>query len=83
MIDAKKLAEDLAAATDIPTKTVARAYLDLLVENERLRGALEPLALMAERYDPDEGDGDYECWSALAVPKIKHLRAARAPPEQK
>lgn len=44
-----------------------------------LRVALEPLAAMAERYDPDEGDdGHLECWSGLAVPKIHHLRTARA-----
>lgn len=47
-------------------------------EIARLREALGPLAAMADRYDPDDGDGDYECWSGLAVPKIKHLRAARA-----
>ena len=44
-----------------------------------LEGALKPLADMAERYDPDEGDdGNLECWSGLAVPKIHHLRTARA-----
>jgi hypothetical protein len=40
--------------------------------------ALQPLAKMADRYDPGEGDDDLECWSGLATPKIKHLRAARA-----
>lgn len=56
----------------------------LTAENERLREALAPLATMAERYDPDEGDdGDLECWSGLAVPKIKHLRIARAALETK
>ena len=40
--------------------------------------ALKPLAAMAERYDPDDGDGSYECWSGHAVPKIHHLRTARA-----
>lgn len=44
-----------------------------------LEGALKPLADMAERYDPDDGDdGQLECWSGLAVPKIHHLRTARA-----
>ena len=44
-----------------------------------LEGALKPLADMAERYDPDEGDDwNLECWSGLAVPKIHHLRTARA-----
>lgn len=46
---------------------------------KRLMEALEPLAIMAERYDPDEGDDGYlECWSRLAVPKIHDLRVARA-----
>ena len=40
--------------------------------------ALQPLAEMAARYDPDDDDGNLECWSGLAVPKIKHVRAARA-----
>jgi hypothetical protein len=40
--------------------------------------AAEPLAAMAERYDPEDDDGDLECWSGLAVPKIKHIRALRA-----
>jgi hypothetical protein len=40
--------------------------------------ALRPLARMADRYDPREGDDDLECWSGLATPKIKHLRKARA-----
>ena len=40
--------------------------------------AAEPLAAMAGRYDPEDGDGDMECWSGLAVPKIKHIRALRA-----
>lgn len=45
----------------------------------RLVEVLEPLASMAEWYDPDEGnDGHLECWSGLAVPKIQHLRTARA-----
>ena len=44
----------------------------------RLVEAIRPLAEMAERYDPEDGDNDLECWSGLAVPKIKHLRAARA-----
>ena len=44
-----------------------------------LEAALKPLADMAERYDPDDGDdGQLECWSGLAVPKIHHLRTARA-----
>jgi len=44
-----------------------------------LEEVLRPLADMAERYDPDEGDDEHlECWSGLAVPKIHHLRAARA-----
>lgn len=42
------------------------------------REALSPLAVMADRYDPDDGDGGLECWSGLAVPKIHHIRAARA-----
>ena len=48
-----------------------------LARVEALEEALRPLAVMAERYDPADGEGDYECWSGLAVPKIKHLRAAR------
>lgn len=60
-----------------------RAFLDHLLAPffariRELEGALRPLALMADRYDPDDGDGDLECWSGLAVPKIKHLRIARA-----
>jgi hypothetical protein len=47
-------------------------------ERDALLDALGPLAAMAERYDPDDGDGHLECWSGLAVPKIMHLRAARA-----
>lgn len=39
--------------------------------------AAKPLAAMAERYDPEDDDGDLECWSGLAVPKIKHIRALR------
>lgn len=44
----------------------------------RAEEALSPLAAMADRYDPEDGDGDLECWSGLAVPKIRHIRAARA-----
>lgn len=40
--------------------------------------AAEPLAAMASRYDPEDGDGDLECWFGLAVPKIKHIRALRS-----
>jgi hypothetical protein len=43
----------------------------------KLVQAAEPLAKMADRYDPPRGDDDLECWSGLAVPKIKHLRALR------
>lgn len=47
-------------------------------EVRELVEAAEPLAAMASRYDPEDGDGDLECWSGLAVPKIKHIRALRA-----
>ena len=67
---------------------IADAITALRAENERLRAtppevtalveALRPLAKMANRYDPERGDGELECWSGLAVPKIKHLRSARA-----
>ena len=40
--------------------------------------AAEPLAAMADHYDPEDDDGHLECWSGLAVPKIKHIRALRA-----
>jgi hypothetical protein len=43
----------------------------------KLVQAAEPLAKMADRYDPPEGDDDLECWSGLATPRIKHLRALR------
>lgn len=43
-----------------------------------LAEALLPIANMAARYDPEDDSGDCECWSGLAVPKIYHLRAARA-----
>ena len=51
-----------------------RAEAALYVAEE----ALQPLAEMAARYDPEDDDGNLECWSGLAVPKIKHVRAARA-----
>jgi hypothetical protein len=44
---------------------------------EAVLQAAKPLAAMAERYDPEDDDGDLECWSGLAVPKIKHIRALR------
>jgi hypothetical protein len=43
----------------------------------KLVQAAKPLAEMADRYDPPEGDDDLECWSGLATPRIKHLRALR------
>jgi hypothetical protein len=52
----------------------------LLAAEDKLAKAVEaakPLAAMAERYDPEDDDGDLECWSGLAVPKIKHIRALR------
>ena len=54
---------------------------DLRAAQQRIRvleEALRPFAEMAERYDPEDGDADLECWSGLACPKIHHLRAARA-----
>jgi hypothetical protein len=49
-----------------------------LAKVEALVEAAEELAKMADRYDSREGDGDLECWSGLATPKIKHLRNLRA-----
>lgn len=72
---ARDLVPALAAERDAALTEAAA----LRKEVERLREALEPLAAMADRYDPDEGDdGNLECWSGLAVPKIHHLREARA-----
>jgi hypothetical protein len=49
----------------------------LNVKLAKVLQAAKPLAAMAERYDPEDDDGDLECWSGLAVPKIKHIRALR------
>ena len=68
-------------ANDLGSELIDEAAAALVAKDAeiaRLRWALEPLAVMADRYDPEDGDGDLECWSGLAVPKIKHIRAARA-----
>ena len=57
---------------DLATPAAMTPEVRALVE------AAEPLAAMASRYDPENGDGDLECWSGLAVPKIKHIRALRS-----
>ena len=64
----------------IAQHAIAKAeIIRLTARVAELEGALKPLADMAERYDPDEGDDwNLECWSGLAVPKIHHLRTARA-----
>ena len=71
-------ADCLVLATEM--LDAARAeIIRLTARVAELEGALKPLADMAERYDPDDGDdGQLECWSGLAVPKIHHLRTARA-----
>lgn len=42
---------------------------------DAVRDALEPLAAMADTYDPEEGDDDRKVWGGL--PTIGQLRAAR------
>lgn len=49
-------------------------------EIERLRAALEPFALEALTYEPDEGDGDDSLWGSsrsTSSLRIRHLREAR------
>lgn len=43
---------------------------------KRAGEALEPFATEADRYDPDEDDGDLPVWDF--EPKTRELRAARA-----
>ena len=57
--------------------TAADRIEELEAKLAKLVQAAKPLAEMADRYDPPEGDDDLECWSGLATPRIKHLRALR------
>lgn len=69
------------AAVDAGAVVVGGASAPVAAMTPEVRAlveAAEPLAAMASRYDPEDGDGDLECWFGLAVPKIKHIRALRA-----
>lgn len=50
---------------------------ELRAENERLRAALEPFALEAERYGHQAMDGDYAGHSAFLVGQLRRARAAQ------
>ncbi len=50
----------------------------LRAEVERKNAALRPFSLLADRYDPPEGDDLHAVWCQTALPLIGHLRAARA-----
>lgn len=54
----------------------AEVITHLRAENERLRAALEPFAEAANRYDPIEGDDQFEAWDWS--PTLGMLRRARA-----
>ena len=71
--------EDVAAirALPLPTHAALLAAALKLPEVAALVEAGKVLAAMADRYDPPDGDDDLECWSGLAVPRIKHIRNLR------
>jgi len=77
------MSDDLVKAlwkgvADVDRQQEAAARIEALeAELAKLVQAAKPLAEMADRYDPPRGDGDLECWSGLAIPRIKHLRALR------
>ena len=43
-----------------------------------MEAALEPVAELADRYDPEEGDDDRRCWVDEFTPTLGNLRRARA-----
>ncbi|CAK0769552.1 hypothetical protein CCP3SC1AL1_470011 [Gammaproteobacteria bacterium] len=61
----------------LPTHAALLAAALKLPEVAALVEAGKVLAAMADRYDPPDGDDDLECWSGLAVPRIKHIRNLR------
>lgn len=65
---------ELRAALDASEAEITR----LRAEVERKDAALRPFSLLADRYDPPEGDDLHAVWCQTALPLIGHLRAARA-----
>jgi hypothetical protein len=64
---------DLTAIS--PEPSMPWGIQKLVLENKRLRAALEPFAREADKYMPAEGDDEYSAWDSRF--KIGELRRAR------
>lgn len=70
------LQDRLRAGYSLDRDEQMRIRIEAAAKIDALRKALEPFAAEADRYEPDEGDGDHPAWDTTVT--IGNLRAARS-----